>query len=313
MVEIANQLFPEAPRSLADVRRRDQLWDGNRFELVRVVAEDADGTVVGWGQLNHLPHQFDPHSYRIGIQVDLALQRQGIGTQIHGHLIQELRDRGATIVSARARGDLTASVAFLEHRGYVPVEETWESTMRVDTFDPERSRAAEARLARQGITITSLAAEGSRDRAVLEQVYALYLACLHDVPTANPVSDVSFEQFIAREVEAPNALPEAHFLAVADGAYVAMCNFVRDPGQPTALAGRMTGSLPAWRGRGIVTTLKLRMARFAVEAGFETIRTWNSATNASMLRINESMGFVKQSSWVTFHKSLDAHSEGTRV
>jgi RimJ/RimL family protein N-acetyltransferase len=207
---------------------------------------------------------------------------------------------------------LAASVAFLQHRGFVPVEETLESTMWVDQFDPGRSRAAEARLAGEGIVITSLAAEGAHDREVLRRVYSLYLACLHDVPTAHSVTDVSFEQFVARDVDAPNALPDAHFLAVAEGEYVAMCNFVRDPGQPTALAGRMTGCLPAWRGKGIVTTLKLRMARYARETGFETIRTWNSAHNAPMLRINESIGFVKQSSWVTFSRDLDRRPEGTR-
>lgn len=310
MVEIANALFPATPRDVDEVRRRDQLWDGARFDLVRLVAETANGTVAGWGQLNHLPHQFNPRNYRIGIQVDPAWQRQGIGTRIYGHVIDALRELGAMTTSARARDDLTASVAFLRHRGFTPLEVTRESTMRTATFDPELSRTAEARLANHGIAITSLDIEGAQDRAVLERVYALYPACLHDVPTANSLTDVSFEQFVAREIDAPNALPEAQFLAVADGEYVAMCSFVRDPGQPTALAGRMTGCLPDWRGRGIVTALKLRMARFAQETGFQTIRTWNSATNASMLRINDSMGFVQQWNWVTFHKELDSHTEG---
>ena len=310
MVEIANALFPATPRSLDDVRRRDQLWDGTRFDLLRVVAEGPNGQVLGWGQLNHLPHQFDPRTYRFGLQVDPAWQRRGIGSSLHEQLLHEARGRDARSVSARARGDLTASTSFLRHRGFEPIEETWESTMRVDTFDPRRCDEAEARLAAEGIAITSLAAEGAQDPAVLERVYDLYLACLRDVPTANTVTSVSFRQFLAREVEAPNALPEGHFLAVADGAYVAMCAFVRDPGQPTALVGRMTGCVPAWRGKGIVTALKLRMARFAQENGFETIRTWNSAANASMLRINASIGFDRQWSWVTFHKDLQPGAEG---
>jgi hypothetical protein len=56
--------------------------------------------------------------------------------------------------------------------------------------------------------------------------------------------------------------------------------------------------------------LKLRMARYAREHGFATIRTWNSAANRSMRHINEAIGFEQETIWVTFHRHL--HGEGTR-
>jgi GNAT superfamily N-acetyltransferase len=303
MIAIANAIYPRAPRALDDVRRRDALWDHDRFDLRRIVAE-VDGTVAGWAQLNHLPHQFDPRRYRIGVQVHPARQRRGIGSCLHDALLADLRGRGAELVSARASADMPDAVAFLEHRGFAPVEETWEATLPVAGFDVQRSLEAEARLAAEGIAITSLAAEGVDDPALLRRVHDLYLACLGDIPTAGATTRIPFAQFVAREIAAPNALPDACFLAVAGGEYVAMCAFVRDPGQPTALAGRMTGCLPAWRGRGITRALKLRMARYAKEHGFATIRTWNSAANVSMRHINETIGFVPETVWVTFHKQL---------
>jgi GNAT superfamily N-acetyltransferase len=309
IVAIANASFPAAPRALDDVRRRDALWDHNRFALARIVAE-IGGDVVGWGQLNHLPHQFAPDRYRIGIQVDPAWRRRGIGGRLLDALLADLRERGAALVSARASADLPDALAFLAHRGFVPVEETWEATMPVAMFDPQRSLDAEARLARDGIAITALADECADDPAVLERVYRLYLACLDDIPTAGATTRIPYAQFVAREIAAPNALPDACFLAVAGGEYVGLCIFVRDPGQPAALAGRMTGCLPAWRGRGITTALKLRMARYAREHGFTTIRTWNSAANASMRHINEAIGFAQETIWVTYHRHLD--EEGAR-
>jgi RimJ/RimL family protein N-acetyltransferase len=133
---------------------------------------------------------------------------------------------------------------------------------------------------------------------------------MRDIPTTHPATGISFEQFHDREIRAPNMIPEAFYLVVANGEYVAMCDFVRDPGLPDALSGRMTGCLPAWRGKGIVTALKLQMARFAHEHGYREIRTWNSAANVSMVRINEGIGFVRQVTWVTFERSLDARHDG---
>jgi L-amino acid N-acyltransferase YncA len=305
LVGIANAIYPEAPRDLDDVRRRDGLWDPTRFDLLRLVAEDASGQVVAWAQLNHQPHQFDPHAYRIGIQVDPACQRRGIGSLLHDRLLAELRRRGATAISARVRDDLQQSVAFLAHRQYHPIEETLESVLVVSAFDPQRAVAAEANLALVGLAIRTLADEGVGDSHVLAKVHALYLACLRDIPTARTTTTIPFEQFVAREINAPNALPEACFLVVAGNQYVAMCDFVRDPALPNVLVGRMTGCLPAWRGNGIVTALKLRMAAFAQANGFHEIRTWNSARNLPMIRINEGIGFRRRWTWVTVSRTFD--------
>src|SRR5262249_19757309 len=149
----------------------------------------------------------------------------------------------------------------------------------VAAFDPRCSVEAETRLAGQGIAITTFAAERDRNPHVLEDVHALYLACLRDVPTAGATTEVPFRQFVAREIDAPNVIPEAFFLAVADGRYVGMCEFVRHPALSEVLSGRMTGSLPSVRGRGVVSALKLRMAAYAHAHGFREIRTWNSAQN----------------------------------
>ncbi|HEY7034988.1 MAG TPA: GNAT family N-acetyltransferase [Thermomicrobiales bacterium] len=299
---VANAIFPDDPRDAEDIRRRDRLWDGERYDLLRLVGENATGQIVAWGQLNHLPHHFHPGRYRIGIYVEPGSQRRGVGGQIHDCLQRELRGRRAAVVGARARSDMAESVRFLTRRGFAPVEETAESRLNVADFDPRCADEAEARLAAEGIAITTLAAERDRNRHVLPDVHALYLACLRDVPTAGATTDVPFRQFVAREIEAPNVVPEAIFLAVADGCYVGMCAFVRHPGLPDVLSGRMTGSLPSVRGRGIVSALKLRMAAYAHAHGFREIRTWNSAQNTAMVGINERMGFVRHTAWITLQR-----------
>ena len=306
MVAVTNAIFPDDPRNVDDVRRRDQLWDSERYDLLRLVCENAFGQIVAWGQLNHLPHQFHPRKFRIGIYIEPESQSRGVGSMMHDRLTNELRARRATAVSSRARGDMSASIRFLETRGFAPVEETWESRLVVATFDPGRSIDAVALLASQCITITTLASERARNPDVHKDVHALYLACIRDIPTAEAITDIPFRQFVARELESPNVLPEAYFLAVADGRYVALCAFVRHPGMPDVISGRLTGCLPSLRGRGIVSGLKLCLAAYAYDHGFREIWTWNSAQNASMVRINDAMGFVRTASWITLHR--DEHA-----
>jgi mycothiol synthase len=305
---VASAVFPGDPRDPVDVRRRDRLWDGARYDLHRLVAENPSGQIVAWGQLNHLPHQFHPHKYRIGIYVEPGSQRRGIGSQLHDRLLDELHIRQATSISARARGDMTESLRFLEHRGFTPVEETVESRLLVATFDPCRAVEAETQLAHQCITITTLAAERDRNPSTLHDIHAHDLACLRDVPPADATTDIAYRQFVAREIDAPNVLPDAFFLAVAEDRFVGMCAFVRHPGVPDVLSGRMTGCLPSYRGRGIVSTLKLRMAAYAHTHQFREIWTWNSAQNSSMVRINEGMGFLRHTSWLTFQRQEQTRS-----
>jgi hypothetical protein len=72
----------------------------------------------------------------------------------------------------------------------------------------------------------------------------------------------------------------------------------------------MTGSLKSFRSRGIVSTLKLRLAAYAHAHGFREVWTWNSAQNASMVRINEGVGFVRHAAWITLQRDLHGASEG---
>jgi GNAT superfamily N-acetyltransferase len=304
LIEIANANFPDDPRSLEDVVYRDALWQWHKHALVRLVAEAPDGAVPGWGQINHLPHQFDPAHFRLGIQVDPASQNQNIGSLLHDQLVEECQKRGGNRLTVRVRADSQPAVVFLSNRGFQPLDEAREFRLCVLDVDVARCLGEERSLVERGIEITSLAAERACNPRVTMDAHALYIACLRDVPSIVTGSELSYPPFLARELEGPHALPEAHFLAVADGHFVALCAFTRHPGLPRVLAGRLTACLPEFRGRGIVSALKYRMARFAVENGFEEIWTVNSARNEQMIRINESIGFRPYATWLVMERHL---------
>ena len=56
------------------------------------------------------------------------------------------------------------------------------------------------------------------------------------------------------------------------------------------------------RGRGIALALKLRVAKYALELGYKTIRTDNDTRNAPMLAINDKLGFVRQPALISVVK-----------
>jgi GNAT superfamily N-acetyltransferase len=260
--------------------------------------------VVGWGQINHLPHNFDPAAYRIGLYVIPEWQRQGLGNAMYEMLHAELVRRTARIITARSRADQQETNAFLHHRGFEVLEETAESRLDLAAFDPARAEAALQALQCDGTDVRTYLAEQSRNPSLERDLFHLYLACMRDVPSGGVTTDIAFEQFVARELRGSALIADLLLLAVNGDAYVGMCEFIRHPALPDVLVGRMTGSLPAFRGRGIVSTLKLQLAARAKCRGFREIWTWNSTQNRAMIHINEVIGFLPSVTWQTRRRTL---------
>src|SRR5262249_20484920 len=162
MVEITNLIYPDDLRDVESVRHRDATWDGSRYEKLRLMAENVSGQVAGYGQINHDPYYFNPRKYRLKVEVDPAYQRRGIGGALYERLLDELRRRDAIAAQTSVRESLTASVDFVTRRGFVEAMCEWESVLDVRGFDFARFAGADERVARQGITLATLAEEQAR-------------------------------------------------------------------------------------------------------------------------------------------------------
>jgi 2-polyprenyl-6-methoxyphenol hydroxylase-like FAD-dependent oxidoreductase len=148
-------------------------------------------------------------------------------------------------------------------------------------------------------------AEMERDTGALQKAYELNEDCRMDIPSVDPPTRHTFDEFRREDIDAPSALLDAFYLAIdKDGGYLGVSNMFRSLDDPTFLWQGITGVRREARGKGIAMALKLRTVRYAIDHGIGHIKTWNDVHNKAMLSINEAMGFAKEPAWVSYEKDL---------
>ncbi len=282
LVALNKLSYPDYGETEEEWRHWDETWDHEKYFKSRVVAEDG-GRVVGFGLVNHMRWAFVPTKYRIDVTVHPDHRGRGHGSALYDALLDKVRARSGKTVAVAVKESMADGVRFLAKRGFREVKRDWESRLFVKGFDFARFATADARVAKQDIRIVTLADEMQRDSSALQKAFELNEDCRMDIPSVDPPTRNTFEEFRRDDIDAPNAMLDAFFVAIdKDGRYLR-----RDA-----------------RGKGIAMALKLRTVRYAVDNGVEHIKTWNDVHNRPMLSINEAMGFAKQPVWVSYEKDL---------
>jgi GNAT superfamily N-acetyltransferase len=304
LVAVGKASYPDYAETVEEWRHWDKTWDHAKYFKLRLVAEDA-GRIVGYGQVNHMRWAFVPTKYRIDLTVLPDARHRGHGTALYDDLAAAVAERGGRTLAAAAKESMTDGVRFLKKRGYREVKRDWESRLVVKGFDFARFDTADDRVGKQHIRIVALADEMQRDPAALQKAFELNEDCRMDIPSVDPPTRHTFDEFRHDDVDAPNALLDAFFIAIGkDGRYLGVSNMFRSLDDPTFLWQGITGVRRDARGKGIAMALKLRTVRYAIDRGVEHIKTWNDVHNKPMLAINEVLGFARQPAWVSYEKDL---------
>jgi mycothiol synthase len=278
---------------------------------LRIVADglrctaELDGHSVGQAEATHNRWQFHPRKYTLRLDVDPAHRRRGIGGALLSRVLDELRTREAIALRTVATEDNAEAVGFLTRRGFREVWREIPSELDLARFDgaPFAKRAA-----RVDVAITTLAEELAAGPGVLRELYELHAFCNRGQQELDPLTPPPFEEFVAGQVEGPQAMPEAWFLARDrghGGALVGMSSLERLPNAPDTLEPGYTAVHPDHRRRGIALALKLRAIEHARAAGYRALTTHSNAINTGMIALNTALRFRPGPAMVTFELRLD--------
>ena len=304
LVAAANASRPDHPESVEEVRYRDGSLDRTRFFEQRIVAIE-DGVLVGAVTVGHRPNRFNPNKYWFDLFVRPASRRRGHGSALYDAAVAALRARDALAASGAVKESMTDGLAFLQQRGWVEVKRDRESRLRVAGFDHDGFAQAHERMEREGIRITTFAAEQQRDADLERKAHGLVSDVRRDMPGSEPSTQQTFEDWRRQWTLSPTFIADGTFVAIdRDGRWLGVSNLERSLTDPTFLFQGITGVRREGRGRGVAMALKLRTIEYAQQIGVDHIRTTNDQSNRAMISINEALGFVPEPARIELQKQF---------
>ena len=289
---LITRMRPHAPLGPTELLSLDRDQRELGYPHGRLLME-AGGALLGFAAWSQSPGQYHPRRWLVEVLVAPEAQGNGMGTALYAALEEALRPLNPLSTRGQLSEDDARALHFATFRSYVEDRRYWTSALNVNAFDFAPYAELEDRLAAQGVTLTSAAELAARDPVGWRaQLHALFTEVRLDVPRTEPATPITLAQFTSWVLEDPGFIPEAYFLAVANGEPIGMSDLYRSEVSPDLMVG-LTGVRRAWRGRGVALALKLRALHYAQSQGVTTIRTDNESGNASMLAINARLGFVR--------------------
>lgn len=241
-----------------------------------VAVEDEE--VVGWARARLLWKTSTPGVGEVWAFVPPRARGRGHGGRLVEAALAHLRDAGARVLESWAVID--DGRRFLEARGFRPGR-----SQRVLVLDLAGVEAPEP-APPAGVRVLPLREVLDRPR----ELHELDAAAVADVPETFVYDDVRYDEWRRTELGNPALELDGSFVALAGELPVAYAFVYADRAAGVA-ANDMTGTLPAYRRRGLARLVKLATIRWARAEGFGRFVTESDDANVGMLRLNESLGY----------------------
>lgn len=218
----------------------------------------------------------------VGVTVRADRRRLGLGAELFAAALEHAREIGAR--RALAESGEEDGHRFLERRAFRGTH-----TRRYSRIDPRQADLSEladlrSRKAREGFTVVTLA------DCRPEDVHVVDAETSADIPADVAITHVPFDEWEAAYWRHPLLSREGSFAVLHDGRPVALTMARVDPNVGRAL-NEMTGTLRAFRGRGLARLAKLCQLEWSAASGITSVITENDETNAPMLAVNMRLGY----------------------
>ncbi|MEZ4869424.1 MAG: GNAT family N-acetyltransferase [Caldilineaceae bacterium] len=267
-------------------------------EMSDELADRQTPLLVGVAFVEHdaLAHQ--EGKFVINLRVQPDWQGHGVGKALYAALLAHLAPSTPHELTAMVWHQHPRTPRFLTERGFVEAWRREDRVLDVTAFDFTPYTGLEERLAAQGITVKTYA-DLAADPDRLTKLHELDWALWQSVPYGQTVTKRSLTQFAAQEVDHPKFIADACFIALRKDAWIGYSNLSATEG---GFNTEMTGVLPAYRGQGVATLLKLYGIRYTQAHGKRRLETQNDAVNQAMIALNQKLGFVLEGANLRFVK-----------
>lgn len=221
-------------------------------------------------------------------------RRQGAGSALLHRVVSELRALHPEFALCVAQASDANTVHFLQNKDMGEHARAWVSALDLAAFDLAQFGGQLAALKDRNIEIKSyeaLAEHPLRD----EKLFELYCEAKELEPTVMGIHHrLEFDHFKATRLGGPGFLPQGLLVAAQGGEWVGLSSLWQR-GEAGHIHIGFTGVRRTCQGQGIATALKVRGILYAKEQGRTCMFTSNHSMNAPILRINERLGFKRQS------------------
>lgn len=308
LTEARNAELPEVERGTATEWRH---WEATMPDetLERLVVEAADGALVAFLNVsNGGPFRAPDGSARGGVQVAATHRRKGIGSALLPVLETRARALGAPKIHSSVSARVEEALSWAEKRGYREIGRRIQAAIDLDAFEPARWEERTRRTRDGGIRFVTL---NERRRALdetgfedlLHVMYDVEAEAWEDVPIATPMPHWPYETFRRLTLEMPGTALDLSVLAYDGDRIVGLTSSYRNEGGKKG-GTAFTGTLRAYRGRGIAFTLKVEALTRAKASGLRWMLTTNDEPNKPMRGINYTLGYVPLPANIQLEKSL---------
>jgi GNAT superfamily N-acetyltransferase len=254
-----------------------------RAEMQLLVAEEK-GRVVGYLQAHRAWYTRGADIGSIWVGVAGEARGRGIGAGLYdrgeAHLLGFDPRKLQTTALAGSEGE-----RFAEQRGFVQTRTEFHQRLDLAAADLSALPDLEAARAAEGLRLVPLRAID--DVGTLHELYA---AATLDVPADDAEDDIRPDEFEQHILGDPDLDLDASIIVLDGDKPVSLALLLVNADTLLGMSD-LTGTLPAYRGRGLARLAKLAVVRAALERGVTEITTENDADNAPILGLNASLGY----------------------
>ena len=262
-----------------------EMRETGKPERLLLLAEDG-GDVVGSGIAS--PSSF-PGACFVAPRVLPAARGRGVGASLLRALADHAAALGKDALIAHVDGADERSQRFAAGFGFEEIDRQVCQVREVRGSEPQAPPA-------DGLELVSIAERPELLRAAYDRVAVEGYA---DLALPTPI-EVPLDEWLEEEA----TLPEASFVALADGEPVGYAGLLRVAATPGVAEHGLTAVRRDHRRRGVATALKRAQIRWAASSGLRELVTWTQRGNADMQGLNERLGYVVTAEELTLRAEL---------